>query len=605
MTELSAQVSPSIDASDSNTSYAPKLRLRQHKSYSDRSDIKSDRGAQERLALQKFLEQRKRLSSFSNGPALRKNLSLSSENTAALTAAAEMNALDRKVKKPPTNRAFENDNSSSGSAFSSGDDSDDFEEIFDPSMVFVAIHRCYYWSSRDRIRKGKLFFTKHELLFKCSRMPFVKVKIKYDNIECVEIVDNYKNIYESVLTIKRKDGRTFVFYKFLLPKRLIKNLLLQLIKENQMISHYDSDNENEITNSHLLTLKKMSKPITNVANLIKANSIRLNEDNDSISINNDNIKRPERPISLPGMLTNSDVDRKSSSNYTSDQDPFDNVEEAKPKVSLIKKSLRQLKKKTSNDRMNSLHGTPSSTTPTTPSSPTLTTLSENEIASKKVSKSFKYRKNIKSKIQQILSSHSDHSKDENKENASELSQVEERLQELKNAAIANADVNVLNRMGDFYTEAARSVYDENENDYPNELAMYSPKGNDRSFSGNTSSQNKPNNSNEKSDYSSRYQQQQQQQQRQQQQPQSNVNKTELSFESNTNSKNNIIKFEKAHLNIHHTTSMGTFGPLLDANQYKSCRLLLIIALLIMTSFLVITIINFSKLDMLEKQINEL
>jgi hypothetical protein len=44
-----------------------------------------------------------------------------------------------------------------------------FEEIFDPSLVFLSTHRCYYWDSKNRVRKGKIFLTKNELLFKCSR----------------------------------------------------------------------------------------------------------------------------------------------------------------------------------------------------------------------------------------------------------------------------------------------------------------------------------------------------------------------------------------------------------------------------------------------------
>ena len=34
-----------------------------------------------------------------------------------------------------------------------------YEELFDPSMIFVGIHSCYYWDSFDRIRKGKIFLT--------------------------------------------------------------------------------------------------------------------------------------------------------------------------------------------------------------------------------------------------------------------------------------------------------------------------------------------------------------------------------------------------------------------------------------------------------------
>lgn len=33
---------------------------------------------------------------------------------------------------------------------------DEYIEIFDPSMRFIAIHKCYYWDTKDRIRKGTL-----------------------------------------------------------------------------------------------------------------------------------------------------------------------------------------------------------------------------------------------------------------------------------------------------------------------------------------------------------------------------------------------------------------------------------------------------------------
>ena len=48
------------------------------------------------------------------------------------------------------------------------------EELFDPSLIFVVVYSCCYWDENDRIRKGKIFLTKTEMLFKCSRMPFVR-----------------------------------------------------------------------------------------------------------------------------------------------------------------------------------------------------------------------------------------------------------------------------------------------------------------------------------------------------------------------------------------------------------------------------------------------
>ena len=80
-----------------------------------------------------------------------------------------------------------------------GSDYSDFEQIFDPSISYIwyledfirfkscifeciiyfyffSAYRCLFWDSKDKIQRGKLIFTKQDLLFKCTGMPFIKVK---------------------------------------------------------------------------------------------------------------------------------------------------------------------------------------------------------------------------------------------------------------------------------------------------------------------------------------------------------------------------------------------------------------------------------------------
>lgn len=135
-------------------------------------------------------------------------------------------------------------------------ESKDYFEIFDPSLIFVDIFRCYYWDSKDRIRKGKIFLTKTELFFKCSRMPFVKLRLHFKDVKEISKIKNYKHRLESVIFIEAMNGKSYAFYKFRLPKNIIKTRLQQLIDECK--KDYDQEDTQSV-NSNLLRLRKVSQ----------------------------------------------------------------------------------------------------------------------------------------------------------------------------------------------------------------------------------------------------------------------------------------------------------------------------------------------------------
>lgn len=150
---------------------------------------------------------------------------------------------------------------------------DDFIEIFDPSLIFIAVHKCYYWDSKDRIRKGKIYLTSREMLFKCSRMPFVKVRIDLREIVDVVKIKNYKHKFKTVLSIETSGGRSYAFYRFRLPRNVVKSIILQVVNEakaNELEANLSATNtDNESLNSNVLRLKKMSHPLHNFASIIR------------------------------------------------------------------------------------------------------------------------------------------------------------------------------------------------------------------------------------------------------------------------------------------------------------------------------------------------
>lgn len=116
-------------------------------------------------------------------------------------------------------------------------------ELFDPSMVFISIHRCQYWDDKDIVRKGKMFMTSTELLFKCSRMPFVKLRLPLREITEVKRTRNYrscKNKIESFIVIETKSGKSHAFFKFKIPKNIIKNLIMELVEKSKSLESQSS-----------------------------------------------------------------------------------------------------------------------------------------------------------------------------------------------------------------------------------------------------------------------------------------------------------------------------------------------------------------------------
>ena len=192
------------------------------------------------------------------------------------------------------------DSSNSGAS----SDSEDYEEIFDPSMVFMAIYRCYNWDSRDRIRKGKMFLTRSELFFKCSGMPFVKVRIRYSEIMSIAKLKNYKNGMDQVLSIKRNDNKSFIFYKFRLPKNIIKNMIETLKNESEEASAYDPV-ASEKPDSAKLGIRRISKPFANMiaknaaAAAHKKEEKQLTKDNSDLSKSSKTSSEPTTPTTPP------------------------------------------------------------------------------------------------------------------------------------------------------------------------------------------------------------------------------------------------------------------------------------------------------------------
>jgi hypothetical protein len=122
-------------------------------------------------------------------------------------------------------------------------------ELFDPSQIFVSVHRCYYWDPKDNIRKGRIYLTNSELLFKCAHMPFLRLRLSLKEITDVSKVKNYMHKYESVVLIETKGGKSHAFFKFKIPKNLVKNLILQLIEKHKRtlsLSSSDSGNGNNV-----------------------------------------------------------------------------------------------------------------------------------------------------------------------------------------------------------------------------------------------------------------------------------------------------------------------------------------------------------------------
>ncbi|RNA22135.1 hypothetical protein BpHYR1_051864 [Brachionus plicatilis] len=139
-------------------------------------------------------------------------------------------------------------------------------EIFDSSLKYLAAYRCYYWSKNDNIRKGKIFLTSNELFFKCSRLPFVKLRLHFAEIINVVKIKNYKHKFETVVSIDTAFGSSYAFYKFRMPRTVVRTNILQLIEEYKRVSEL-GDLGPEHT--HLLKFRKLGQPISNLKGVLR------------------------------------------------------------------------------------------------------------------------------------------------------------------------------------------------------------------------------------------------------------------------------------------------------------------------------------------------
>ena len=96
---------------------------------------------------------------------------LSSDNSYADKFALERIALDKLIEQVKTNSIVvstrQRNNTENGQSFRYEEiesnvtlpqkivSTDEFGELFDPSMQFVEIFVCHYWDANDRDRKGK------------------------------------------------------------------------------------------------------------------------------------------------------------------------------------------------------------------------------------------------------------------------------------------------------------------------------------------------------------------------------------------------------------------------------------------------------------------
>lgn len=237
------------------------------------------------------------------------------------------------------------------------DDNESHEELFDPSLMFVSVHNCYFWDNYDRVRKGKIFLTKTELLFKCSRMPFVRVRLKLCDIEDIVKIKNYKNQYQSVLSVQCSNSRTFVFYKFRLPKTLIKNTMLTLVRDARKMNNDLSECEEENLNSYKLRLRKLGKSVTDLKNIIRTPKINQKSKSNSTLAENEQVEALRNENYLKKSLSSNYLDNQQSTvvfrnrasmsgSIPSDpqqQVPPDEYQQSAKSASFKKRTMRRIK----------------------------------------------------------------------------------------------------------------------------------------------------------------------------------------------------------------------------------------------------------------------
>ncbi len=126
------------------------------------------------------------------------------------------------------------------------------DELFDPSLVFVSSYRCFYYDTKRRIRKGKLYISLNELLFKCSGMPFVKCHLKFEKIKEIQILKYCENLKKKCICIQSHADKKYVFFKFYLPLKIVYSNLKHLHKK------FEKSNPNTAISS-LKSSKELNK----------------------------------------------------------------------------------------------------------------------------------------------------------------------------------------------------------------------------------------------------------------------------------------------------------------------------------------------------------
>ena len=186
-------------------------------------------------------------------------------------------------------RSLRNLNNSQNKVFLMDESDEDYEEFFDPSLIFVSMYKCYFWNSKGRIRQGKIFLTKSELLFKCSRMPFFRLRIFLRDIIAVKKIKHYKNGKESVLSVDCKNFKSHIFYKFRIPKSIVKNNILKLMQSEEIDADEPSQNCNP-NSFNINNLKGLSRSISDLKIFLKPrNRNSFSESKDSPSANSNDI----------------------------------------------------------------------------------------------------------------------------------------------------------------------------------------------------------------------------------------------------------------------------------------------------------------------------
>lgn len=109
-------------------------------------------------------------------------------------------------------------------------------------------------------------------------MPFVKVRLGLKEIRSVKIVKNYKQQFKSVIFINCTGDRSFCFYKFRTPKKIVKNIILRSIIQRIII---DTPNigDNTDLHSYEYTFLKLGQKLTNFKRIfVSSQSLNLPEE---------------------------------------------------------------------------------------------------------------------------------------------------------------------------------------------------------------------------------------------------------------------------------------------------------------------------------------